>query len=81
MGQLPQSGHVADGPQPFGRAQVCVDGHAVSVGLDAHRLKSDVSHARAPAGRNQQPFPAQLPATVEFEYVILAVAPCAGHVR
>ena len=49
MGQHPDSGDVADGPQSLGDAQVAVDRYSMSVCVDTHGIQSDPLHSRTPA--------------------------------
>ena len=74
MGQLPDTGDVADRPQALAGLQARVDRDAVAVGGHADRLEAEVVDARPPPGRDEQAIAAQLAAVVELEDVLGAVA-------
>ena len=78
VGQRPDTGDVADRPQPLTGAHVRVDGDPVRVGLDADRLEADPLDARAPAGGDEQVVTAQL-RVPELEHEFLAVATRRGR--
>ena len=73
VGQRPDTGDVADRPQPLAGAHVRVDGDPVGVGLDADGLEADPLDARAPAGGHQQVVTAQL-RVPELEHEFLALS-------
>jgi len=81
VGERPDAGHIADRPQALVRAHAGVDRDPVGVGLDADRLQADPLDARAPAGGDEEAVAAQLPAVVELQHVILALAPRGGRVH
>ena len=79
VGQRPDAGDVADGPQPLAGAQA-----ARRPGCHAGRARCRPSRgrdldARAAAGGDEQAVAAQLAAVVELEDVVLSLAPRGGR--
>ena len=74
VGQLPDAVDIADRPQALARAQARVDWDPAAVGFDADGLQAEPIDARTPAGGDEQPIAAQLPAVVEFQEVVLTLA-------
>jgi hypothetical protein len=81
VGQLPDAVDIADRPQALARAQARIYGDPAVVGFDANGLQAEPIDARTPAGRDQQPVATQFPAVVEFQGVVLALAPRGGRVH
>src|SRR5262249_3350100 len=81
VGQRPEAVDVADRPKMLRRAQVRVDRNSVHVRLDADGLETEPADAGAPACGDEQPVAAQLAPVIEFEDVVLAVAPRGGRIR
>jgi len=66
VGQLPDALNIAYRPQALTRAQARIDWDPAAVGFDADGLQAEPIDARTPAGGDEQPVAAQLPAVVEF---------------
>ena len=81
VGQLPDAVDIADRPQALARAQARVDRDPAATGFDADGLEAEPIDARTPAGGDEEPVAAQLPAVVEFQGVALALAPRGGRVH
>ena len=73
--QRPEPVDVADRPEILGRAQVRVDRNAVRVRLDTNRFQPEPADARSPPGGDEQLVASDLASVVEFEDIVLAVAP------
>ena len=81
MGQRPDAGDIADRPQARARAQAGIDRDPAAIGFDADGLEAEPIDARTPAGGDQQPVAAQLAAVIEFEAVVLTLAPRGARER
>ena len=74
VGQQPDAGDVADGPQTVADAQVGVDRDAVPVSEDADCLEADPVHAGAPPRGDEQVVAAHLAAVIEGQDIVVALA-------
>ena len=72
--QLPDAVDVANRPEPFGGAQTRVDVDAATACFDADSLEAEPVDAWTPTRGDEQPIAAQLPAVVEFQNIVLAIA-------
>jgi hypothetical protein len=77
VGQQPDAGYVADGPQAVGQPAVAVHRDPVSPGGDPHRVQA-IGDPGRPAGGHQQLVAAQFGAVVQGQHVVLAVVPGRG---
>ena len=80
VGEQPNPGDVADGPQPLPGAQLRVDPDAMLVERGADRLQAKPGYPRTPARGRQQPVPAQFPVVLEDQDVVGTVTPRGDHV-
>ena len=78
-GQMPLTSPIAHRRSPALRR--ASTGIPRPVGYDADGLEAEPVDARTPAGGDQQPVAAQRPAVVEFQDVVLILAPRGGRVH
>ena len=81
VGQRPDAGDVPDRPHSLAGTHVLVNRDPVGIGLDPDGLEADPLDARSPTGGDQEPLAAHLPATLQFEDVLIALLPRGAGVR
>jgi hypothetical protein len=75
------AGDVADSPHGVAGNQLLVNWDAAAHGLDPERLESEIVGSRSSPGGDEQSIAAQLPAILELQHVVLAVALHGAHER
>ena len=76
-----QAVDVANRPEAFASAQVCVHRDPVGAGVDADRLQPEAADARTTARYHEQAIAAELAPVVELQNVVLALASRRGGVH